>query len=252
MSTTTAPSDRRVGPPIAAVVAPVVVAGLVVTVVLLVVLGVLGLVVGVVLTIIAAIVRARTFGRDVESQLLAGLSSRPADGEEAAGLVSLAEGLSATAGVPVPDLRIVDAPTANAMAIGTSPESSVVIVTSGLLSTLDRIQLEGVVARVLVAIRQGSVADATWSIELSRSVLTRPFAPKTAVDPDRDVLLDRDAAGLTRYPPGLRAALEACASVGTDVSAAPVATAGLWMVDPRGGDAVRSELTHRIEALELL
>lgn len=252
MSTTTESAAPTVGPPTVAVVGPIIAIGIVISILLLVVVGVVGLVVGIVLTAVAAIVRVRTFGREVEAHVLSGLALRAADDPEAANLVNLADGLAVTAGVPTPELRVIDAPGANVMVVGTTPETSVVVVTTGLLGALDRIALEGVVARAIAAIRQGAIAGPSWSIELSRSALTRPFASATAADADREVLLDRDAVGLTRYPPGLIAALEACAAIGTEVSGAPAGSTPLWMIDPAGGDRARADLLHRIEALRLL
>ena len=252
MSTTTESATVNVGPPTVAVVGPIVAIGVVISILLLVVAGVIGLVVGLVLTAVAAIIRARTFGREVEAHVLSGLVLHAADGPEAANLANLVDGLAVSAGVPAPELRVLDAPGANVMVVGTTPETAVVVVTTGLLDALDRIALEGVVARAIAAIRQGAIAGPSWSIELSRSAITRPFAPSSAADDDRDVLLDRDAVGLTRYPPGLIAALEACAAIGTEVAGAPAGSTPLWMVDPAGGDHVAAELLHRIEALRLL
>lgn len=235
---------------------PVVCIGIIVTAVLLLVLGIIGLIVGVVLTAVATVVRVRTFATGIESQILAGLPLRDADGDDAAGLRNLADGLAATAGVPIPRLAVIDDPSCNALVVGTSPEDSVLVVTSGLLASTTRVELESVVARALVQIRQGDLVDATMAVRFERTPVTRAVASitgalRSAEDPDRDVLLDRAAVGLTRYPPGLIGALEACLRTGTGISVATAPTAHLWMVDPTGTD-VTDELNHRIEALRLL
>ena len=69
----------------------------------------------------------------------------PAEAEAA----RLLENLSIGAGLPLPRLYVIDTPTPNAFAAGMTPARSVVVVTSGLLSLLDRRELEGVLAHEL-------------------------------------------------------------------------------------------------------
>ena len=93
------------------------------------------------------------------------------------------------------------------------------------------------------------------------ALLVRPFGglfaagyPSVA-DPDRDLLLDRAAASLTRYPPGLIGALEVLQRVGTVISRPDPTTAHLWLADPGAvvpGMPARPSLDLRIEALRLL
>lgn len=249
-------SPPRSGGYATAAAIPVLCIGIIVTAVLTLVLGIIGLIVGLVLTAGAAVFRVRTFATGIETQILAGLPLRDADGDDAAGLRNLADGLATSAGVPMPRLNVIDDSSCNALVVGTSPEDSVLVVTSGLLASTTRVQLEAVVARALAQIRQGDLVDATMAVRFERTPVTRVVASMTgalrsAEDPDRDVLLDRAAVGLTRYPPGLIGALEACLQAGTTVSVATASTAHLWMVDPTGTD-VTDELNHRIEALRLL
>ena len=76
-------------------------------------------------------------------------------------LVNLADGLSATSGVPVPDLFVLDDPGANMLLVGESSATPAVVVTSGLLDALDRIQLESVVAWAFAELRQGELPAAS-------------------------------------------------------------------------------------------
>jgi hypothetical protein len=92
-------------------------------------------------------------------------------------------------------------------------------------------------------------------VRLEAAPATRIFASmlghnSSLSDPDRDVLLDRSAAMLTRYPPGLVGALGVCLRVGSMVSAGSPLLRRLWLVDPISVDA--DALTHRMEALRLL
>jgi heat shock protein HtpX len=61
----------------------------------------------------------------------------------------LLENLAIGAGLPVPRLYVIDTPVPNAFAAGMKPENSVVAVTSGLLTLLERRELEGVLAHEL-------------------------------------------------------------------------------------------------------
>lgn len=234
---------------------PVALVGLVLTAVLTVVVGLAGLIVGLVITTVAIVVRVRTFETGLDASILTRLGASPADGSEAAGFRNLAEGLSATAGVPVPDLLVIDAPTVNLVVVGTDAEDAAIVVTSGMLARLSRVELEAAVARAFVQLRQGDVFAATMSVRLESSPTTRFFASmlghgSSLDEPDRDVLLDRAAVMLTRYPPGLVGALETCRQVGSTVSVGPASLRRLWLVDPFEVDA--DALDHRMEALRLL
>lgn len=62
-------------------------------------------------------------------------------------LYNLVEEMKIAAGVPYfPKIYIIDDPAPNAFATGVKPENSAIAVTSGLLSTLNRYELQGVVA----------------------------------------------------------------------------------------------------------
>jgi heat shock protein HtpX len=74
-----------------------------------------------------------------------------ADGQEPE-LRRTVENLCIASGLPQPRLYVVDAGAANAFSTGMSPESSSLVVTSGLLQLLERRELEGVVAQEMVQI----------------------------------------------------------------------------------------------------
>lgn len=75
--------------------------------------------------------------------------AKPASKEEYYDLYTLTENLSITAGLPMPKIYVIDDPIPNAFATGRNKENSVVAVTTGLLETLDRVELEGVIAHEL-------------------------------------------------------------------------------------------------------
>lgn len=69
--------------------------------------------------------------------------------EEAPWLHDMVERLARQAGIPKPKVAIMDTPAANAFATGRDAKHAVVAVTSGIVSILDREELEGVLAHEL-------------------------------------------------------------------------------------------------------
>ena len=69
--------------------------------------------------------------------------------EENRDLWNIVENLSITAGLPMPKLYIINDPAPNAFATGRNKEHAIIAVTTGLLSVLDKNELEGVIAHEL-------------------------------------------------------------------------------------------------------
>lgn len=177
-----------------------------------------------------------------------GLGGRPADPVRDARLVNVVEGLCASAGVRLPDLRIVEASGLNLAVGGRNPTTAALVVTTGLLEHLDRVELEGLLASGVIAIRRDAVAGPSIAAVTGISV-------NVAVGAGRDVLLDAAAVRLTRYPPGLRSALQALLDRGTGVPGVPRRALHLWLADPAGGPQLpsyRRPLRERIDALSEL
>ena len=138
MTATAERIERSTRPLQMSAVVPVVSAGIVVTALLLLLAGVYGLVAGILLTAVAAVLRVRGLSAGIEDEVLARIGAEPVSGPLEARLINLAEGLAAQRGVPLPVLRVVDDPGANMLVVGMTPERSALVVTSGLLSALDR------------------------------------------------------------------------------------------------------------------
>lgn len=184
--------------------------------------------------------------RPADEGVLASIGGRPADPVTDARLLNLVEGLCTATGLRVPTVRVVEAPGMNALAAGRSASSATLAVTSGLISGLSRIELEGVLAEEVVAIRRERMVPATIAASVP-PVLSRVLA----VGPGPELEADRAAVTLTRYPPGLIGAFEKMAERGTTVDASPSLDA-LWLASPHpepdpGSD--RLPLAERIEAL---
>jgi heat shock protein HtpX len=184
-----------------------------------------------------------------DRRVLARVGGRDADPKRDARLCNLVEGLSIGAGVRQPRLRVIDSPGLNALASGSTSSRSLLGVTTGLLAELDRVELEGVLAEELAQIRRNETVPATVL------VATFGLGRRTAIPADRDARADQAAVALTRYPPGLAAALEKIEAKGAVVENQPPYMAHLWLADPgtqAPAERGRLPLRERIEALREL
>lgn len=72
-------------------------------------------------------------------------------------LANIVEELALAAGVPYPAVGLIESPARNAFACGLSTDDAVVVVTRGLLKTLDDDELAAVVAHEIAHIRNGDI-----------------------------------------------------------------------------------------------
>ena len=79
--------------------------------------------------------------------------AREAGPQEAPELHAMVERLSRTAGLPMPKVYVIDNPQPNAFATGRNPENAAVAATTGLMRTLTRDEVEGVMAHELAHIK---------------------------------------------------------------------------------------------------
>lgn len=85
--------------------------------------------------------------------VLAMSGARPADRSRDFDFFTVAENLSIAAGIPKPRLYVIEDTAMNAFATGRDPKHAVVVATTGILSRLDRRELEGVIAHELSHIK---------------------------------------------------------------------------------------------------
>jgi heat shock protein HtpX len=175
---------------------------------------------------------------------------------------NLVEGLCIAAGLPKPQLYVVDDPALNAFVTGRDPKHAAVAVTRGLLEALNRIELEGVLACELSHVR--SYVTLLPTVAVVPTILFGPIGAAVAarsMSPERDLQADASGVQLTRYPPGLSSALKKVQAAGGTVRHASRATAPMWLTSPFGapsGDGPnsgraaegRSPLDERIRILD--
>lgn len=187
-------------------------------------------------------------------------------------LWNVVENLAITAGLPMPRLCIIDDPAPNAFATGRNKEHAVVAVTTGLLSILDRSELEGVIAHELSHIGNRDILLSTvvvvlvgfvsivadmfmrsliWGgrsrdddkngglfmiIGIALSILAPIFATliQLAISRKREFLADASGALLTRYPEGLAGALQKISNYPRPMAHANTATAHMFIANPFG------------------
>jgi heat shock protein HtpX len=87
-----------------------------------------------------------------------------ADGPEYQRLRNVVEEMATAAGVPVPKTYVVDDPSPNAFATGRNPQHAAVTVTRGLLETMNRAELTGVVAHEIGHIKNRDISVTTLAV----------------------------------------------------------------------------------------
>lgn len=212
---------------------------------------------------------------------IAQAGAREADKEQYRELHNIVENLAITAGLPKPKVFIINDPAPNAFATGRNPKNSSVAVTTGLLQTLDRSELEGVIAHELAHIGNRDILLSTVAIVLvgfvtlladyfSRMALfgglnndderrgggvhliimlvVAILAPigatllQLAISRKREYLADASGALLTRYPEGLASALQKIGSYNSPMNRASKATAHMYISNPFGANGRMSHL----------
>jgi heat shock protein HtpX len=209
-----------------------------------------------------------------DSLVLSMSHARPADRKRDFDFFTVAENMAIAAGMPAPKLYVIDDTAMNAFATGRDPQHAVVVATTGLLSRLERRELEGVIAHELshiknfdtrlmavVAVLVGTIVylsdlfmRSMWYGGRRRSrnsdggqimllvgivlaILTPVLATlmQLAVSRRREFLADASGANLTRYPEGLARALEKLSGDKEVLEAATNATAHLYITNPFKG-----------------
>ena len=170
--------------------------------------------------------------------------AEPISKKDAPEFYSIVESLSIAAGLPMPKLYIINDSSMNAFAAGTNPENSVICATTGLLESMDKVEIEGVMAHEISHIKNYDIRVSMAAVALTAVigilsdialrfiflndddedsknpialvlglffVLISPLLAtitRLAISRQREFLADVTAVSLTRYPDGLISALE--------------------------------------------
>ncbi|MBD3171870.1 M48 family metalloprotease [Candidatus Bathyarchaeota archaeon] len=89
--------------------------------------------------------------------VLSSTNAKPAEGPRYVFLNNTIESLAIGAGIPKPDVYVMPSNELNAYATGKDPEHASIAVTQGLIDTLDRDELEGVIAHEMSHIKNRDV-----------------------------------------------------------------------------------------------
>src|ERR1035437_5104591 len=197
----------------------------------------------------------------------------PATREKYFDFYTIVENLAITAGLPMPKIYVIDDPSPNAFATGRDKNHAVVAVTTGLLSIMNKTELEGVVAHEMSHIGNKDMLLSTVAVVLVGFVaivsdmmirmtmfggrrsnndgegngifmivgiilaILAPIAAtliQLAISRKREYLADASGALLTRYPEGLASALEKISKYGTPMRTQSTAIAHLYIANPLG------------------
>ncbi|HLP86933.1 MAG TPA: M48 family metallopeptidase [Candidatus Paceibacterota bacterium] len=198
--------------------------------------------------------------------------AHPATRERYFDFYTIVENLAITSGLPMPKVYVIEDPSPNAFATGRDKEHAVVAVTTGLLSIMNKTELEGVIAHEMSHIGNRDMLLSTVAVVLvgfvsiisdamirmtmfggSRdndnrggnvfaiigiifAILAPIFATliQLAISRKREYLADASGSLLTRYPEGLASALEKIGQYGRPMKRQSTAIAHLYIANPSG------------------
>ena len=229
---------------------------------------------------------------------LASVRAKPASKTEHRMFYHAAESMSIASGLPMPKLYVMNSPEINAFASGRNPENAVICATTGILEKLNKEELEGVIAHemshianydirfmTLVAVLVGLISiisqmylRSLWFGSMDRdnkkgnmililiSLILAIVAPlaanlvSLAISRKREFNADATAVKFTRYPKGLKNALEKIKKEHISEEEKrrfPKAVAPLFISDPfkkkiSGMFSTHPPIEERIKVLEMM
>jgi len=200
--------------------------------------------------------------------VLATTGARRATKKEFFDYYRVCENLSLATGLPMPRLYVIDDPAPNAFATGRDAKHAVICATTGLLTKLDRAEIEGVVGHELSHIKNNDILLASvvsvlvgtialvsdwimrrlwWGGDDNRkdnsflyffliiALILAPIAVtliQLAISRKREYLADASSVLITRNPSGLAGALEKISRDSSQLKRASNATAHLFIINP--------------------
>lgn len=180
-----------------------------------------------------------------DDAVLRSLDARGLGANEGQRVLNILENLCLSSGIDQPDVQVIDSASANLASL--SGRRDTLVVTTGLLSALDVMEMEGVIAHGLSKLSTGAVRFETLAASAGPFITPqqRDMARRWGTGDSGVLAFDISGVGLTRYPPGLRSALERIDGQPTEVAGAN-SLGSAWLVPPA---EQRIPLEHRIEVL---
>lgn len=202
---------------------------------------------------------------NADRMVLRAYNAQPVAPGDRLGLHAMVSDLARNAGLPEPKVYLIDTPQPNAFATGRNPANAAVAVTSGLMRSLSREELAGVVAHELAHIRNHDTAimtvTATFAGAISMlanfalffggsrermglvgTLLMMFLAPlaaalvQMAISRTREYAADKAGADICGQPLWLASALEkialGAARIDNDAAERHPATAHMFIVNP--------------------
>jgi heat shock protein HtpX len=126
---------------------------------------------GLVIALILAGVMSIGSYRFGDKVVLASARAREVTAADQPRLHNIVEGLSIAAGIPKPRVYVIPERALNAFATGRDPEHSSIAVTEGLLESLNRVELEGVIGHELAHVVDRDILVGTVVATLAGSVI---------------------------------------------------------------------------------
>lgn len=118
------------------------------------------------IAVIIAIVMSVGSYYNSDKIVLAMSGAHPAEQPEYAHLINSVEGVALAAGLPAPRVYVIDDSAPNAFATGRDPEHAVICVTTGLMSKLDRLEVEGVIGHEMSHVKNYDIRFSTLVVVL--------------------------------------------------------------------------------------
>lgn len=183
---------------------------------------------------------------------------------EAPELHEMVDRLRRRADLPMPKVCVVPSDQPNAFATGRNPENAVVAVTEGIMNTLDRDELAGVIAHELAHIKNRDMLTSTVAATLAAAIMLlarfgiffdrgenglvssllmiilAPMAAmliQSAISRSREYAADREGAEIANNPMGLANALRRMEKIAQDrpMRGGNEATSHMFIVNPFSG-----------------
>ena len=207
--------------------------------------------------------------------------AKPIEKKDNPTLFRMVENLCITSGLPLPKIYIIEDSAPNAFATGRDPKHGAIAFTTGILSKLNKQELEGVTAHELshvgnrdtlvmtiVSVLVGTIAlladffmRSIWyggrdrdsrgnQLFMILAIIAAILAPiiatliQLAVSRRREFLADASGVLLTRYPTGLANALLKISADKEPLEVANRGTAHLYIVNPLKGKDVRGFMVN--------